>query len=98
MLSLFDNILIVVTFREGEIYTAFFSSSLDLAIQCLCHELKLKVALCCFKKLWDLGFKEITTQTYNSLVTLLLSKGLPYKTFEIYEYMEASGCSLNAST
>lgn len=38
------------------------------------------------------------TQTYNSLITLFLSKGLPFKAFEIYEDMQKSGCSLDGST
>ncbi|XP_038980445.1 pentatricopeptide repeat-containing protein At1g79490, mitochondrial isoform X2 [Phoenix dactylifera] len=98
VLSLFDDILTAATFSGSELSPASFSSSLNLAIQYLCRASKLEVAFCCFKKLRDLGFKGVTTQTYNSLITLFLSKGLPYKAFEIYESMEVSGCSLDAST
>ncbi|KAL0353376.1 UNVERIFIED_CONTAM: Pentatricopeptide repeat-containing protein, mitochondrial [Sesamum angustifolium] len=41
---------------------------------------------------------KLDTQTYNSLITLFLTKGLPYKAFEIYENMEKDGCVLDAST
>lgn len=58
---------------------------------------KLEISLCCFKKIRELGC-EIDTQTYNALISLLLSKGLPYKAFETYESMESSSCSLDAST
>ncbi|CBI22115.3 unnamed protein product, partial [Vitis vinifera] len=58
---------------------------------------KLEVAFCCFKKVQDSGCK-IDTATYNSLITLFLNKGLPYKAFEVYESMEAAGCLLDGST
>ncbi|XP_043689674.1 pentatricopeptide repeat-containing protein At1g79490, mitochondrial isoform X2 [Telopea speciosissima] len=66
-------------------------------IQHLARAEKLEVSFCCFKKLQDSGCK-INTQTYNSLITLFLNKGLPYKAFEIYEAMEVAGCSLDGST
>ncbi|KAH7679046.1 Smr domain-containing protein [Dioscorea alata] len=77
-----------------------FSSSLNRAIQHLAMASNLEIAYCCFKKLKDDPnyADQITTKTYNSLITLFLSKALPYKAFEIYESMEASGCSLDSST
>ncbi|KAK7320014.1 hypothetical protein RJT34_04743 [Clitoria ternatea] len=58
---------------------------------------KLEVSFCCFKKIQDAGCK-IDTDTYNSLITLFLNKGLPYKAFEIYESLEKANCSLDGST
>ncbi|KAE8037288.1 hypothetical protein FH972_009889 [Carpinus fangiana] len=66
-------------------------------IQYLAKAEKLEVSFCCFKKIQDSGCK-IDTQTYNSLITLFLNKGLPYKAFEIYGSMEAAGCLLDGST
>ncbi|XP_058096296.1 pentatricopeptide repeat-containing protein At1g79490, mitochondrial [Magnolia sinica] len=66
-------------------------------IQHLARAGKLEVSFCCFKKIKDSGCK-IDTQTYNSLITLFLNKGLPYKAFEIYEAMEESACRLDDST
>ncbi|XP_022848302.1 pentatricopeptide repeat-containing protein At1g79490, mitochondrial isoform X1 [Olea europaea var. sylvestris] len=66
-------------------------------IQYLAKAEKLEVAFCCFKKIQESGCK-LDIQSYNSLITLFLNKGLPYKAFEIYENMEKAGCSLDAST
>ncbi|XP_059666697.1 pentatricopeptide repeat-containing protein At1g79490, mitochondrial [Cornus florida] len=66
-------------------------------IQYLAKAEKLEVSFHCFKKIQNSGSK-IDTQTYNSLITLFLNKGLPYKAFEIYENMEESGSSLDGST
>ncbi|RRT81195.1 hypothetical protein B296_00016446 [Ensete ventricosum] len=96
--SLFDDILKAATFDDAEPSSTSFSSSLNLVVQYLCQASKLEISFSCFKKLRDAGFKEFNTQTYNSLITLFLCKGLPYKAFEIYESMESSGCSLDAST
>uniref|UniRef100_A0A2P2IPF9 Uncharacterized protein MANES_14G155600 n=1 Tax=Rhizophora mucronata TaxID=61149 RepID=A0A2P2IPF9_RHIMU len=72
-------------------------SAYNRVIQYLARAEKLEVSFCCFKKVQDSGCK-IDTQTYNSLITLFLNKGLPYKAFEIYESMEAAHCSLDGST
>ncbi|KAF4389016.1 hypothetical protein CsatB_009825 [Cannabis sativa] len=72
-------------------------SSCNRVIQYLAKAEKLEVSFCCFKKIQDSGYK-LDTQTYNSLITLFLNKGLPYKAFEIYEGMEAANCSMDAST
>ncbi|KAM7532407.1 hypothetical protein LguiB_035817 [Lonicera macranthoides] len=66
-------------------------------IQHLAKAEKLEVSFCCFKKIQESGAK-VDTPTYNSLITLFLNKGLPYKAFEIYENMEKVGCSLDEST
>ncbi|XAR67251.1 hypothetical protein NMG60_11001935 [Bertholletia excelsa] len=72
-------------------------SAYNRVIQHLAKAEKLEVSFCCFKKIQESGSK-IDTQTYNSLITLFLTKGLPYKAFEIYENMEQAGCSLDGST
>ncbi|KAK1419953.1 hypothetical protein QVD17_29408 [Tagetes erecta] len=66
-------------------------------VQCLAKAEKLEVSFCCFKKIQESGCK-VDTKTYNSLITLFLDKGLPFKAFEIYENMEGSGCSLDLAT
>lgn len=95
VLSLFDEIVSDADFTEGK---AAFPSALNRAIQYLALAGRMEVSFHCFKKLRDLSFTAFTTQTYNSLITLFLGKGLPYKAFEIYEAMEASGCPLDSST
>ncbi|CAK9165641.1 unnamed protein product [Ilex paraguariensis] len=72
-------------------------SAYNQVIQYLAKAEKLEVSFCCFKKIQESGCK-VDTQTYNSLITLFLNKGLPYKAFEMYENMEEAGCSLDAST
>ncbi|KAJ0528862.1 putative Smr domain, tetratricopeptide-like helical domain superfamily [Helianthus annuus] len=66
-------------------------------VQCLAKAEKLEVSFCCFKKIKEAGCK-VDTKTYNSLITLFLDKGLPFKAFEIYENMQGSGCSLDLAT
>ncbi|KAK8966158.1 Pentatricopeptide repeat-containing protein [Platanthera guangdongensis] len=92
VLSLFDDII------SDADSAAAFPSALNRAIQYLAHAGRLEISFCCYKKLRDLSFTQFTTQTCNSLITLFLSKGLPYKAFEIYESMEACGCALDSST
>ena len=72
-------------------------TSYNRVIQYLAKAEKLEVSFCCFKKIQDSGCR-IDVQTYNSLITLFLNKGLPYKAFEIYGSMEAAGCLLDGST
>lgn len=66
-------------------------------LQYLAKAEKLEVTFCCFKKIQELACR-LDTQTYNALITLFLTKGLPYKAFEVYANMEKDGCSLDAST
>ncbi|KAF5747237.1 pentatricopeptide repeat-containing protein [Tripterygium wilfordii] len=66
-------------------------------IQYLAKAEKLEVSFCCFKKVLNSGGK-VDTQTYNALITFFLTKGLPYKAFEVYESMEAAQCSFDGST
>ncbi|XP_074576029.1 pentatricopeptide repeat-containing protein At1g79490, mitochondrial-like [Curcuma longa] len=96
--SLFEDIIKAAAFPDAEPSSATFSSSLNLAVQYLCKSSKLDLAFSFFKKLRDAGFRGINAQTYNSLMTLFLSKGLPYKAFEIYESMEGSHCFVDAPT
>ncbi|KAK9269667.1 hypothetical protein L1049_001445 [Liquidambar formosana] len=90
--SLFDDMI-----RDSSNNGISSFSSYNRVIQYLARAEKLEVSFCCFKKIQDSGCK-IDTQTYNSLITLFLNKGLPYKAFEIYESMEKVGCSLDGST
>ncbi|GER52783.1 pentatricopeptide repeat-containing family protein [Striga asiatica] len=73
------------------------SSACNRVLQYLAKSEKLEVTFCCFKKVQDLGSK-LDTKTYNSLITLFLNKGLPYKAFEIYGSMEKDECFLDGST
>ncbi|XP_057968733.1 pentatricopeptide repeat-containing protein At1g79490, mitochondrial [Malania oleifera] len=89
--SLFDGMILDLA-NNGSSFSAH-----NKVIQYLTRAEKLEVSFCCFKKIQDSGCK-IDTQTYNSLITMFLSKGLPHKAFEIYESMEEAGCSLDGST
>ncbi|KAL4338174.1 hypothetical protein HN51_048285 [Arachis hypogaea] len=90
--SLFDEMV-----GDSTSTGASLSVSCNRVIQYLANAEKLEVSFCCFKKIQEAG-GEIDTETYNSLITLFLGKGLPYKAFEIYESMEKASCSLNSST
>jgi pentatricopeptide repeat protein len=74
------------------------SPSLNLAVQLLANASLIEPSFACFKKLRDRNFTQFNTQTFNSLINLFLTKGLPYKAFEIYESMETSQCSLDSET
>lgn len=90
--SVFDDMV-----RDsGESGMSLFNAY-NQVIQSLAKAEKLEVTFCCFKKMKEVGCK-VDMQTYNSLITLFLDKGLPFKAFEIYENMEEAGCSLDAST
>lgn len=90
--SLFDE-MVVDCANNG--VSSFVAS--NRVIQYLAKAEKLEVSFCCFKKIKDSGC-EIDTATYNSLVTLFLNKGLPYKAFEIYESMASANCPLDFAT
>ncbi|XXG74431.1 hypothetical protein AAC387_Pa07g3152 [Persea americana] len=90
--SLFDEMI-----RECGDHGIGSFTAYNRVIQHLAKAGKLEVSFCCFKKVKDSGCK-IDTQTYNSLITLFLNRGLPYKAFEIYEAIEEAGCSLDFST
>ncbi|KAG8365292.1 hypothetical protein BUALT_Bualt18G0089400 [Buddleja alternifolia] len=79
----------------GDGFSSF--GAYNRVLQYLAKAEKLEVTFCCFKKTQELACK-LDTHTYNSLITLFLNKGLPYKAFEIYENMEKDGCSLDASS
>ncbi|XP_010537812.1 PREDICTED: pentatricopeptide repeat-containing protein At1g79490, mitochondrial [Tarenaya hassleriana] len=72
-------------------------SAHNQVIQYLAKAEKLEVSFCCFKRVQDSAGK-IDTLTYNTLMTLFLNKGLPYKAFEIYESMEKTDSLLDGST
>ncbi|MCL7023449.1 hypothetical protein MKW94_025480 [Papaver nudicaule] len=91
--SLFDEM--IRDKKDNDEVSSF--TAYNRVIQHLAKAEKLEVSFCCFKKIQDSGCK-IDTQTYNSLITLFLAKGLPYKAFEIYETMEEAKCSLDVAT
>ncbi|KAI9110487.1 hypothetical protein K1719_018353 [Acacia pycnantha] len=90
--SLFDEMVSDCTNSRISSFGAY-----NRVIQHLAKAEKLEVSFCCFKKMKDTGCK-IDTETYNSLITLFLNKGLPYKAFEIYESMASTNCSLDGAT
>ncbi|KAJ4763462.1 Pentatricopeptide repeat-containing protein [Rhynchospora pubera] len=96
VLNLFDEMLSLGE-KDQELLSNF-SPSLNLAVQLLAGASLLEPSFACFKKLKDRGFTHFTTQTFNSMITLFLTKGLPYKAFEIYESMETSQCTLDSET
>nr|GMD25722.1 pentatricopeptide repeat-containing protein At1g79490, mitochondrial [Ipomoea batatas] len=87
--SVFDDMVL----DSGENGASLFNAY-NQVIQYLAKAEKLEVAFCCFKKIQESGCK-VDSQTYTSLITLFLNKGMPYKAFEIYENMENARCSLD---
>ncbi|MQM13186.1 hypothetical protein Taro_046108 [Colocasia esculenta] len=77
-----------------------FSAAANRAIQHLARAGRLEVSFHCFKVVCDHpGLSgALETPTYNALINLFLSRGLPYKAFEIYESMESSDCTMDAAT
>ncbi|KAJ3693511.1 hypothetical protein LUZ60_008991 [Juncus effusus] len=96
ILNLFDEML-SLSEKNPELLRHFFPS-LNLSIQSLARSSLLEPSFSCFKKLKDRNFTQFNTQTFNSLITLFLTKGLLFKAFEIYESMESSNCSLDSET
>ncbi|XP_076947924.1 pentatricopeptide repeat-containing protein At1g79490, mitochondrial-like isoform X1 [Bidens hawaiensis] len=90
--SVFDDLVLDAAKSPFPDFSAF-----SRVVQYLAKAEKLEVSFCCFKKIQESGCK-VDTKTYNSLITLFLDKGLPFKAFEIYENMEQSGCGLDLST
>ncbi|KAE9610606.1 hypothetical protein Lal_00029822 [Lupinus albus] len=95
----FDGIQLLFDEMVGDSASSGISMFLAVnqVIRYLAKAEKLEVSFCCFKKIQDAGCK-VDTETYNSLITLFLNKGLPYKAFEIYESMGMANCSLDGST
>ncbi|XP_068655904.1 pentatricopeptide repeat-containing protein At1g79490, mitochondrial [Aristolochia californica] len=94
MQSLFNDMIqeVVASDSVGSSFAAQ-----NRAIQHLSSAGKLEISFNCFKRSQVLGL-EFDTGTYNSLITLFLNKGLPYKALEVYEAMEESSCVLDSST
>ncbi|TMW87483.1 hypothetical protein EJD97_019903 [Solanum chilense] len=91
--SVFDDMVL----DSGENGASSLFNAYNRVIQYLAKAEKFEVAFCCFKKIQESGCI-VDTGTYNSLITVFLNNGLPYKAFEIYENMEKAGCSLDASS
>ncbi|XP_073004614.1 pentatricopeptide repeat-containing protein At1g79490, mitochondrial [Typha latifolia] len=96
ILSLFDDIVSISSADPALL--ANFAQPLNIAVRSLANATLLELAFCCFKKLQNLNFSHFDARTFNSLITLFLNKGLPYKAFEIYDSMEAGNCELDEST
>ncbi|KAJ0512739.1 putative Smr domain, tetratricopeptide-like helical domain superfamily [Helianthus annuus] len=92
--SVFDDLVLD---SDDKTTTVPDFAAFSRVVQCLAKAEKLEVSFCCFKKIKEAGCK-VDTKTYNSLITLFLDKGLPFKAFEIYENMQGSGCSLDLAT
>ncbi|KMZ71780.1 Pentatricopeptide repeat-containing protein, mitochondrial [Zostera marina] len=77
-----------------------FPVALNRGLRSLSSGGRLEVAFSCFKQVRDSGGGSVLeSSTYNSLITLFLSKGLPYKAFEIHESMESvTSCFLQSAT
>ncbi|KAI3786535.1 hypothetical protein L1987_40285 [Smallanthus sonchifolius] len=90
--SVFDDLVLESAKAMVPEFNAF-----SRVVQYLAKAEKLEVSFCCFKKIQESDCK-VDTKTYNSLITLFLDKGLPFKAFEIYESMEGSGCCLDLAT
>ncbi|BAF15763.1 Os04g0612800 [Oryza sativa Japonica Group] len=58
----------------------------------------LEPAFFCFKRLRDAGFRVLETHAYNALLSLLLTRGLAFKAFEVLDEMSSSGCALDEGT
>ncbi|KAK9049413.1 hypothetical protein SSX86_031618 [Deinandra increscens subsp. villosa] len=91
--SVFDDLVL----DSAKMTTVPDFSAFSRVVQYLAKAEKLEVSFCCFKKIQESGCK-VDTKTYNSLITLFLDKGLPFKAFEIYENMEGSGSCLDLAT
>ncbi|VFQ78278.1 unnamed protein product [Cuscuta campestris] len=88
--SVFDDMVV----DSGEKGTSLINAY-NQVIQYLAKAEKLELAFCCFKKIQESGC-EVDSQTYNSVIALFFSKGLPHKAFEVYENMENARCSLDS--
>ncbi|VFQ65764.1 unnamed protein product [Cuscuta campestris] len=88
--SVFDDMVV----DSGEKGTSLINAY-NQVIQYLAKAEKLELAFCCFKKIQESGC-EVDSQTYNSVIALFFSKGLPNKAFEVYENMENARCSLDS--
>jgi pentatricopeptide repeat protein len=90
-LALFDDTLALPD-------PAAFPKTFNTIVTALAAHGLLEPAFYCFKNLRDIGFKGLQTSAYNSLLSVLLTRGLAFKAFEVLDEMATSDCSLDVST
>ena len=90
-----DYDAIQAVFEDMVADSEFCGGAANRAVQFLAAAGRLEVSFHCFKQLISRG---VETQTFNCLINLFLSKGLPYKAFEIFETMAESGSAVDAVT
>jgi pentatricopeptide repeat protein len=91
LLALFDDTLAL---PDPSAYPKTFNT----VVSALATHGLLGPAFYCFKHLRDIGFKGLETPAYNALLSLLLTRGLAFKAFEVLDEMATSGCALDEGT
>ncbi|CAN6276896.1 unnamed protein product [Urochloa humidicola] len=91
LLALFDDTLALPDH-------AAFPKTLNAVVSALATHGLLEPAFYCFKRLRDAGFKGLETPAFNALLSLLLTRGLAFKAFEVLDEMATSGCVLDEGT
>jgi pentatricopeptide repeat protein len=91
LLALFDDTLALPD-------PAAFPKTFNAVVSALATHGLLEPAFYCFKRLRDAGFKGLQTPAYNALLSLLLTRGLAFKAFEVLDEMATSGCALDEGT
>ncbi|XP_078436778.1 pentatricopeptide repeat (PPR) superfamily protein [Wolffia australiana] len=61
------------------------------AVRLLAAAGRVEVSFHCFRRLLELVSPAVETPTFNAVIKVLLSKGLPYKAFELHESMPGGG-------
>uniref|UniRef100_A0ACD5UVI8 Uncharacterized protein n=1 Tax=Avena sativa TaxID=4498 RepID=A0ACD5UVI8_AVESA len=91
LMSLFDDTL-------AHPDPAAFPKTLNTVVSALSTHGLLEPAFYSFKRLRDAGFRGLGTPTYNALLSLLLTRGLAFKAFEVLDEMSVAGCALDKGT
>ncbi|PWZ40234.1 Pentatricopeptide repeat-containing protein [Zea mays] len=91
LLALFDDTL-------GLSDLATFPKTFNAVVSALATHGLLEPAFYCFKRLRDASFRGLETPAYNALLSLLLTRGLAFKAFEVLDEMATSGCALDEGT
>jgi len=91
LLALFDETL-------GLPDLAAFPKTFNAVVSALATHGLLEPAFYCFKRLRDASFRGLETPSYNALLSLLLTRGLAFKAFEVLDQMATSGCALDEGT
>jgi pentatricopeptide repeat protein len=91
LLALFDNTLALPD-------PVAFPKTFNVVVSALATYGLLDPAFYRFKRLRDAGFKGLQTPAYNTLLSLLLTRGLAFKAFEVLDEMATSSCALDEGT